>query len=144
MREVFDNYCENPYKFGERDCIQLVDSLLESKGYEPTDSAKYRDTGYLRARINVQKDYGSMLACYEDILGKHPNMKEVTGPFRPYDIVILDNHVFFQNGGMFDGSRQAALGIVGPDYGLWTFIKELGLRLIKQQYPIRRRFRCLP
>ena len=143
INKIFKEYCEHPYEWPTYTCISLVDAILESKGHEPTDSAKYQVPEYILALRHAIKDYGTMENCYEDILSKHPKLKKVEEGIKPYDIYILNKRFEFVLGRMKDPSRHAMLGIVGPDFGLYTF-REEGMREVKMPVKPRSIYRCLP
>ena len=124
--QIIQDYALHPYEWGTRDCITLTNALLASHGYDPVEE-RYSAQGYetaLQEAVNAPN--GGLAGVYTEVLSAHPAISEVSGAYHPFDLVLLRGEMLFKDGGTTAGS-PATLGVVGPDFAVYTFHKD-GLR----------------
>lgn len=123
--KIIQEYALNPYEWNVRDCITLTNALLASYGLDPVQEG-YSSHSYEKALQSAQKaPDGGLAGVYDRVLLAHPAISLVSGAYHPFDLVLLQGELLFKGGGTSD--TPAMLGVVGPDFAVYTF-RDVGLR----------------
>lgn len=125
--EIIADYALHPYEWKVRDCITLTNALLASHGYDPVQEG-YSSLSYEDALQRATKaPDGGLAGVYDRVLLAHPAISLVSGAYHPFDLVLLQGELLFKGGGASTAGSPATLGVVGPDFAVYTF-RDVGLR----------------
>ena len=120
------------YKWGEQDCVTIINRLLRAAGHEPGGRQYLQKRDQVFAMLTARRTHGSVTAAIRHELDRNPGIEEVdlgTWQRKVGDIVLMPGEIVLSPSFFYfkDHGEEVHIGFVGPSFAL-LFFSPYGLR----------------